>query len=698
MNRKRTIHAVRGISFVALFLVAGTLLHAQAPPSQDGFVSAAKPNTNYESNSPGSLAVQGSGSTSFVQFNLSSIPTNTTANLINKASLRLFVSGFTAAGTFDIYLVSSGWNENTVTYASAPTLGAIVASGISVPATAKNNFIEVDITSALQAWVGGSQKNNGVALVPSPLSTISATFSSKEDTTVSHEPELLFSLGSAGTVNSVGSGSGLTGGPITSSGTLSIATGGVTNAMLQNPSLTITPGMGLSGGGPVSLGGNTSIGLTTSCSSNQVLQWNGSAWTCTTAGIGTITGVTAGTDLTGGGASGNITLNLDATKVPLLATNNAFTGTQSFAATFAGPLLRSVNTNNSGTGVYGQTAAPSGLIVTNAAVLGDSSITYGVYGASSTLGGIYGTTSAPGWAGVTGVGITNGVSGSGSGNGVVGTSGAGTGVFGQTSGSSGLANGAAAVLGDSHNYFGVWGTSANNDGVRGNCSGTDCSGASGFNSGTGYGLYGAATGSAGIGVYGESFGTGGAHNSGPDGVHGVSHSGNGSGVAGINDGQGGTGVFGSSTNGGWGFNTDSNTTQTRNMGGWVKAMVFVDPFAPGGIAITRCYNSQATPDQATNVAANPPCGLSVTHVGQGHNLIDFGFQVSDRFISTTNVSSGVMFACVSNPNNGCSYTSITLVNGFPVPEDINATANQVITSTVEPGGQPVDSAFWVIVF
>jgi len=43
-----------------------------------------------------------------------------------------------------------------------------------------------------------------------------------------------------GTVTSVGSGAGLTGGPIVTSGTLSIATGGVTNGMLQNSSLTVT--------------------------------------------------------------------------------------------------------------------------------------------------------------------------------------------------------------------------------------------------------------------------------------------------------------------------------------------------------------------------------------------------------------------------------------------------------------------------
>src|SRR5271154_5245593 len=41
-----------------------------------------------------------------------------------------------------------------------------------------------------------------------------------------------------------------------------------------------------------------------------------------------VTGVTAGTDLTGGGTTGNVTLNVDTTKVPRLAAANTFTGNQ----------------------------------------------------------------------------------------------------------------------------------------------------------------------------------------------------------------------------------------------------------------------------------------------------------------------------------------------------------------------------------
>ena len=58
-----------------------------------------------------------------------------------------------------------------------------------------------------------------------------------------------------GTVTSVNTGAGLTGGPITGAGTISIPNSGVTNAMLQNSSLTVNSGSGLSGGGTVALGG-----------------------------------------------------------------------------------------------------------------------------------------------------------------------------------------------------------------------------------------------------------------------------------------------------------------------------------------------------------------------------------------------------------------------------------------------------------
>ncbi len=49
-------------------------------------------------------------------------------------------------------------------------------------------------------------------------------------------------------------------------------------------------------------------------------------------GSGSITGVTAGTGLTGGGTSGNVTLNLNTGQIPTLGGNNTFTGSNIFNA------------------------------------------------------------------------------------------------------------------------------------------------------------------------------------------------------------------------------------------------------------------------------------------------------------------------------------------------------------------------------
>jgi len=152
--------------------------------------------------------------------------------------------------------------------------------------------------------------------------------------------------------------------------------------------------------------------------------------------------------------------------------------------------------------------------------------------------------------------------------------------------------------------------------------------------------------STGIGVYGESDGS----STGNNGVQGVTYAGPGSGVAGFNSASGGgigvygnggsgsnsTGVVGTGTTGVWGhgssygFATDSNVQQARNANGWVKAMAFVQG-ATAPYSITRCWNSFLTGAAATT----PPCGFALTEVGYEWFNIDFGFQVSDRFILAT---------------------------------------------------------------
>jgi hypothetical protein len=142
-----------------------------------------------------------------------------------------------------------------------------------------------------------------------------------------------------------------------------------------------------------------------------------------------------------------------------------------------------------------------------------------------------------------------------------------------------------------------------------------------------YGVY--ATGGY-IGVVGYSTNTSSAN---ADGVHGVTASGLASGVAGVNNaggvgvyGTGGTGVFGTGSN--YGFVTDTNVSQARTAGGWVKAMVEIDA-AP--FSIPHCFNSTLTGAAATT----PPCGIDVEHQEEsGTYDLNFNFEVDDRFYTT----------------------------------------------------------------
>jgi hypothetical protein len=166
------------------------------PVSQDAFVSFAQPKVNSGNNA--SLAVQGGGASSFVQFDLSGVPSGMTPAQLNKATLRLFVTGMTVAGTFDVYQVKAPWKEGNITFANRPFVSdqATVAN-IKVNAASKNNFLVIDVTSIAQIWLTNPALNNGLALVASPLSSISTTFDSKESSTTSHEPVLELSFNSA---------------------------------------------------------------------------------------------------------------------------------------------------------------------------------------------------------------------------------------------------------------------------------------------------------------------------------------------------------------------------------------------------------------------------------------------------------------------------------------------------------------------
>ena len=408
------------VLFLSLF--SWTAAYAQITPLGDSYTDTADPTTNNGAKTL--LDVDGATQIGYVQFNLASIPAGAS---VSQATLKLYVNTVTTAGSFNVDYVNGIWAESTIDASNAPALGSTIASGVSITSADKNQYILINVTEAVRAWLDGSETNNGIALVAN--GTFTATFDSKENTTTSHPAELDIAFaGGDGTIT------------------------GVTTAS----------GSGLTGGGA---SGTLNLSLTNACSSSQILQWNGSAWTCASAGTGTITGIAAGTDLTGGGSSGNVTLNLNTAALnsayAQLGAANTFTGQQTINNTTiisganGSGVLQVTNTLTSGSapGISATTKS------TNASALRGNAVA-----TTGTSNGVFGNTASPGGAGVLG---SNGNSSFG--YGVQGTS-ANVGVHGTSDGQSALGSQAGSIAGvwgdtgapSQSGYAGVLGTADEN--------------------------------------------------------------------------------------------------------------------------------------------------------------------------------------------------------------------------------------------
>jgi hypothetical protein len=372
---------------------------AQITPSADTYINTADPATNYGAKTL--LDVDGATQITYIQFNFSSIPAGAS---VSQATLKLYVNAITTAGSFNVDYVNGMWSESTITSNLAPALGTTIVSSVPLTTASKNQYILINITPAVVAWLNGSQANDGIALVAN--STFNATFDSKENTTTSHPPEL--------DIVFVGGGSsGIAG-------------------------ITTASGSGLMGGGT---SGTLNLSLTNACAANQVLEWSGTAWACASLkGSGTITGVTAGTDLTGGGTIGIVTLNLNTAKVPQLAAANTFVGNQTITGnlTSSGTVTASVLDATNFVSITSAAAAPLTSTSSNVgatSIMGEASTTageaWGVEGLTQSSGpaafgvagfaasltgdpiGVYGQTDSSGGVGVFG---QNGTAESGTGN------------------------------------------------------------------------------------------------------------------------------------------------------------------------------------------------------------------------------------------------------------------------------------------
>jgi hypothetical protein len=184
---------------LSLVLLAALMLFPCAARAQQGtltdaaYTSSSPQNSNNGSSNSLSVGIGSKTTTNtYLKFKLTtSLPSGTAASNVAKATLKLYVSSLSSPGSFDVYRIDGSWNERTITYATAPSLGSLEVS--AVPVSANNVFVAIDVTQLVKDWLSGPANggiaNNGIAVVPNTSGAV-VTFDSKESTTTSHEPRL----------------------------------------------------------------------------------------------------------------------------------------------------------------------------------------------------------------------------------------------------------------------------------------------------------------------------------------------------------------------------------------------------------------------------------------------------------------------------------------------------------------------------
>jgi hypothetical protein len=193
------------LAWIALAFAIPAALYGQTiAPSDDAHVSTTFSAVNFGSSPLLQVgATAGAGATrAFIKFNLSTLPPGINVTLISRVNLVFFVNTLGTAGSVQVSEVTSAWSENTVTSVTQPTTAAPIGT---IPVSAGNQFVSIDVTSSFQKWLATPSLNQGFVI--DPVGTSVAVFlDSKESVTTSHAPVLqIVQAGPAGPIGLTGS-------------------------------------------------------------------------------------------------------------------------------------------------------------------------------------------------------------------------------------------------------------------------------------------------------------------------------------------------------------------------------------------------------------------------------------------------------------------------------------------------------------
>ncbi|MGH7484485.1 MAG: DNRLRE domain-containing protein, partial [bacterium] len=127
--------------------------------TDDTFINSAQPNGNKGGQL---LLTVRSGRQAFLKFNTATLPSTTSANDIDSATLRIWVKSVTTGGQLNVYAVQGSWFESSLTPTNAPPVSASSIASVQVLPADAGSFVEIDVTTAVRQWL---TSNNGIAIV-----------------------------------------------------------------------------------------------------------------------------------------------------------------------------------------------------------------------------------------------------------------------------------------------------------------------------------------------------------------------------------------------------------------------------------------------------------------------------------------------------------------------------------------------------
>ncbi len=136
-----------------------------------------------------------------LNFDVSTLPAGITSNDIAKASLIFYVKTVPASGKVQISPVNGPWNETTVRSTVPPLIGLPLATSAII--NRANTYVAVDVTNLVLNWIDIPASNNGLAIGPVGLTSL--TLDSKEAIQTSHPAYIEVALkGPAGAIGNTG--------------------------------------------------------------------------------------------------------------------------------------------------------------------------------------------------------------------------------------------------------------------------------------------------------------------------------------------------------------------------------------------------------------------------------------------------------------------------------------------------------------